>query len=112
MTSCEVLFERLYTGMCARMLSHFSHVRLFAILWTVPHQASLSMSFSRHEHWSGLVSPPGDLPDPRTKPVSLMSCLLLWQVGSLPLAPPGKPLSRNNSPEIRRKGYSDQLAID
>ena len=93
MTSCEVLFERLYPGMCTCMLSHFSHVRLFAVLWAVAHQASLSMSFSRHEYWSGLASPPpGDLPDPGTKPVSLMSCLLLWQAGSLPLAPPGKPL--------------------
>ena len=32
--------------------------------------------------------PPGDLPDPGIEPTSL--CLLHWQVGSLPLAPPGK----------------------
>ena len=32
--------------------------------------------------------PPGDLPDPRMEPVLL--CLLHWQVGSLPLMPPGK----------------------
>ena len=32
------------------------------------------MGFSRQEHWSGLPgSPPGDLPDPRIKPMSLMS---------------------------------------
>ena len=29
------------------MLSHFSHVQLFAILWTVAYQAPLSMEFSR-----------------------------------------------------------------
>ena len=29
------------------MLSHFSHDRLFAILWTVAHQAPLSVGFSR-----------------------------------------------------------------
>ena len=29
--------------MCACMLSHFSHVRLFAALWTIAHQAPLSM---------------------------------------------------------------------
>ena len=30
-----------------------SHVRLFATLWTVAHQAPLSMAFSRQEYWSG-----------------------------------------------------------
>ena len=30
-----------------------SHVRLFATLWTIAHQASLSMGFSRQEYWSG-----------------------------------------------------------
>ena len=34
-----------------------SHVRLFAIPWTVAHQASLSMGFSRQEYWSGLPFP-------------------------------------------------------
>ena len=37
-------------------------------------QAPLSMGFSRQEYWSGLPRPPpGDLPDPGIKPVSLMS---------------------------------------
>ena len=54
------------------MLSRFSHVQLFAILWTVAHQAPLSMGFSRQEYWSGLpCSPPGDLPNPGTEPTSL-----------------------------------------
>ena len=35
-------------------LSPFSHVRLFATLWTVAHQGPLSMGFSGQEHWSGL----------------------------------------------------------
>ena len=30
-----------------------SHVQLFAIPWTVAHQAPLSMEFSRQEYWSG-----------------------------------------------------------
>ena len=47
------------------MLSPFSRVCLFAIPWTVAHQAPLSMGFSRQEYWSGLpCPPPGDLPDP------------------------------------------------
>ena len=57
------------------MLSHFSHVLLFATLWTVACQAPLSMGFSRQEYWSGLpCPPPGDLPDPGielTSPASL-----------------------------------------
>ena len=56
------------------MLSLFSCVRLCATLWTVAHQASLSMGFSRQEYCSGLpCPPPGDLPDGGLKPESLMS---------------------------------------
>ena len=39
------------------ILSHFSHVRLCATLWTAACQASLSMGFSRQEYWSGLPFP-------------------------------------------------------
>ena len=39
------------------VLSRFSRVRLFATLWTVASQASLSMGFSRPEYWSGLPFP-------------------------------------------------------
>ena len=56
------------------MLTHFSHVRFFVTLWTVALQAPLSMEFSRQESWSGLpCPPPGDLPDPGIKPMSLKS---------------------------------------
>ena len=49
----------------ARVLSDFSHVRLFVNLWTVAHLASLSVGFSRQGYWSGLpCPPPGALPDP------------------------------------------------
>ena len=64
-----------------------SHVRLFATSWTVAHQVSLSMGFSRQEYWSGLPFPsPGDLPKGGIK---LGTPVL--QEDSLPLAPPGKP---------------------
>ena len=36
------------------VLSYFSHVWLFATLWTVAHQAPLSMGFSRQEYYSGI----------------------------------------------------------
>ena len=60
--------------MCACMLSHLSQGRLFATLWTVAHQAPLSIGFSRQEYWSGFPSPlRGDLPDPGIQAESLMS---------------------------------------
>ena len=71
-------------------LSRFSRVWLFATLWTVSCQVSLSLEFSKQEYWSGLPCPPsGDLPDPGSKLCLL--CLLYWEVGSLQLVPPRKP---------------------
>ena len=58
----------------ACMLSHFSCVQLFVTPWTVVHQTSLSVGFSRQEYWSGLPCPPAEaLPKQGIKPVSLMS---------------------------------------
>ena len=46
----------------------------FAILWTMAHQAPLSMGFSGQEYWGGLpCPPPGDIPKPGTEPASLTS---------------------------------------
>ena len=56
------------------MLSRFSHVRLFVILWILAHQASLSIGASRQESWSGLPHPPpGNLPNPGIELTSLTS---------------------------------------
>ena len=53
--------------------SHFSRVRLCAALWTVVHQASLSIEFCRQQYWSGFpCPPPGDLQIQRSK-LHLMS---------------------------------------
>ena len=60
-----------WTCMC--MSQSLNHVHLFATLWTVAHQAPLSMGISRGKYWSGLPFSPGDLPDPGIKPVSPMS---------------------------------------
>ena len=55
-------------------MSDFSGIQLFVTPWTVSCQAPLSMGFSRQEYWSKLpFPPPGDLPDPGTEPMSLMS---------------------------------------
>ena len=57
-----------------------------------PHQAPLSLGFSRKEYWSGLPFPfPGNLPDPGIEPGSPA-----LQAGSLPSEPPGKPTLNNN----------------
>ena len=61
-------------SLCGCMPSHFSCVWLFVTIWTVSHQAPLSMGFSRQEYRSGLpCPPPGGLPNPGIKPRSLKS---------------------------------------
>ena len=55
-----------------------------ATQWTVVHKAPLSVGVSRQEYWSGLPFPPPGIF--LTQELNL--CLLHWQVGSLPLAPP------------------------
>ena len=77
--------------MCTCVLSHFSHVQLFATPWTVACQPPLSMRFSRQEYWSGLpCSPPRDLPNPGIKPTSPVASAL--QADSLLLSHEGSPL--------------------
>ena len=67
-----------------------SHVQFFVTPWTVACQVALSMEFSRQEYWSRLpFPPPEDLPDPRIKPMSLVSPALAD--GFFSTAPPGKP---------------------
>ena len=57
------------------MLSRFSHVWLFATLWTIVYQAPLSMGFSRQEYWSRLPRPGGSFrPRDRTH-ISFVSCI-------------------------------------
>ena len=63
-----------FKAACACVLRLFSHVPLCATPWTTVRQAPLSKGFSRQEYWSGLPCPlPGNLPDPRTEPESLVS---------------------------------------
>ena len=67
---------KLKNSTCA-VLSCFSHVWLFATLWTTAQEAPLSLRFFRQKYWSGLPCPPaGDLPNPGIKPSSLMSLAL------------------------------------
>ena len=64
-----------------------SHVRLFAIPWTVSHQVPSSIGFFQQEYWSELsVSTPGDLSNPEMEPGPLSFPAL---ANSLPLSHQG-----------------------
>ena len=77
-----------YVCTCACILSHFSHVQLFATLWTADCQGLLSIGFSRKVYWNGLSCPPsGDLPDPGMEHASPA-----LQVDSLLLRHQGRPV--------------------
>ena len=55
------------------MLSHFSHVQLFATPLTAACQIPLSIGFSRQEYWNRLPClPSGDLPHSGMEPTSFM----------------------------------------
>ena len=54
--------------MCAKALQC---VQVFGFLWTIAHQAPLSMGFSKQEYCSGFPCPPReDLPHPGIEPLS------------------------------------------
>ena len=86
-----------YTYECARVLSYIymcvlvcSVVSDSATPWTVAHQAPPSAEFFRQEFWSGLpFPPPGDLPGPGIKPVTLSSPASASRFFTA--TPPGKP---------------------
>ena len=61
------------------LLSHFICVRLFATLWTVAHQAPLSMEFSRQEYQSGLPFPPPGVSPTQGSNLPLLGLLLCRQ---------------------------------
>ena len=66
-----------YVMPCSAVLSCFMSDS--ATLWTVAHQAPLSMRFSRREYWSELLCPPpGDLPNPGIKPHLLLLPHCRW----------------------------------
>ena len=67
------------------MLSRFSHVRLFATLWTIAHQVPLPVGFPQQENWNGWPSPPPEeILDPgiEESPALQVESLLLNHWGS------------------------------
>ena len=97
--------------LCVCILSRFSCIQLFATLWTVACQASLSTEFPRQEYWSGrfpwiFLSQGSNL---------CLLCLLHWQAGSLPLVPPGKPtvsMELKNTKHFSKSYRERQISYD
>ena len=76
-----------------------SCVRFHVTPWTTVHQASLSVGFSRQEHWIGLQCPlPGDLPKPGIEPVSPVCPALAG--GFFTTEPPWKPRVTTDEPKL------------
>ena len=86
-----LVYVQVYIMMHVCMLNHFSHVWLFVTWWTVAsrllHPWGLSIKNAGvdcHVLLQGIFQTQGWNPS--------FLHLLHWQVGSLPLAPPGKPV--------------------
>ena len=97
--------------MRACMLSLFSRVQLFVILWTVAYQDPPSMGFSRQEYWNRLPCPPsGDLPNLEIKPASPVSPALAGRFFTT--EPPGKNLLYSSGwPTHAQRKEADLLPI-
>ena len=89
------------------LFSHFGRVRLCVTLWTVAHQAPLSIRFYRQEYlqW-GSFCPPKDLPDPRIKPRSPA-----LQADSLLLSHQGSPYLRLRSLKVWTLDWQNQYYL-
>ena len=57
---------------------------------TLPGSSLHGILQARILEWVAMLSSKGVLPTQESNP--FLSCLLYWQAGSLPLAPPGKPI--------------------
>ena len=67
-----------------------SHVWLFAILWTVTHQAPLSTEFSRQENWSGFPCLPSFRGSSQWRDWTCISCVSCNAGRFFTTEPPGK----------------------
>ena len=77
-------------NLLAYLLSLFSHAQLFVTLWTVTHQAPLSLAFFKQEYWSGLPCLlQWIFPKQGSNPYLL--CLLHWRWVLYPMSHQGSP---------------------
>ena len=101
--------------MYSKVLSHFSCVQLFAILWIVAHQSPLSMEFSRQElEWFAISCSRGSSrPRGRTH-VSYVSCITSGlftcrAILGLPSGSDGKESACNAGDQVWSLGQEDPL---
>ena len=91
-------------------VSALSPVWLFAAPWTVALQAPLSMEFSGQAYCSGLpFPPPGDLPNPGIKTVSLVPPALAGRLFTT--VPPGSPRTSHNIPISQNLGERGSISF-
>ena len=86
----------------------FSLVQLFKTLWTVPHQAPLSMGFSSQEYSSGLACAPLGVVLRQESIPHLSSAV---QVVSLPAEPSEKPIIEYNDHQNQDIKVASMLQI-
>ena len=101
----RIIALQCYVGFCHATIwiSHACTLSCSVVSDSLRHrdQAPLSMGFSRQEYWIGLpCPPPGDLSDPRIKPVApgLTSSFFT-------IEPPGKPMSIPTSSPSRTSAH-------
>ena len=82
-----------------------NHIQLFVTLWTIAHQAPLSMGFSRQECWSGLP-----FYSPGIKPTSSMYPALEDIFFFLPLSYLGN-LKRERDRAKKKKNRDDNMHV-
>ena len=101
--------------LCACMLSCFSCILLCVTLWTVVFQAPLSIGFSRQEVLGVRCRAFLQRIFHTQESNPRLSCLLHWQVGSLPLAPPSWhvhiPIFKIDSQQGRRKQQPTPVSL-
>ena len=89
-------------SVCACVLNHSAMSDYFVAPWTIAHQASLSMGFSRQGYWSGLpFLPPVYLSNPGTEPMSPVSPA--WAGGFFTTEPPEEPEIREELKSLLMK---------
>ena len=94
-------------GYKTSLLSHFSHVWLFATLWTVACQAPLSMGFSKQEYWSWLPFP--SLQDIFRPPLLCPPDVKNWLIGKDPDAGRDRGQEEKGTTEDERVGWHHRL---
>ena len=96
--------ENKCNSVCTHLCSVAKSCLTLCNLWTVAHQAPLSMGFPKQEYWSGLpFPPPGDLSDPGIESTTFaLGASKVALVVKKPLASAGDIRDVGSIPGLRR----------